>query len=70
MKLPDGEIESDVNYQALYVCNADGSGKKALTGLINGYILKISPYEIEYRPVNSAQFYKMNLKTKKVVAIP
>jgi len=70
VKLPDGEIESDVNYQALYVCNADGSGKKALTGLINGYILKISPYEIEYRPVNSAQFYKMNLKSKKVVEIP
>ena len=70
VKLPDGEIESDVNYQTLYVCNTDGSGKKALTGLINGYILKISPYEIEYRPVNSSQFYKMNLKTKKVVAIP
>ena len=70
VKLLDGEIESDVNYQTLYVCNTDGSGKKALTGLINGYILKISPYEIEYRPVNSSQFYKMNLKTKKVVAIP
>ena len=70
VKLPDGRIVGDTEKQTLYVCNEDGSGKKALTGVITGYITKIKPDEIEYRAIERPKGYKMNLKTKKVVAIP
>ena len=70
MKLPDGRIVGDTEKQTLYVCNEDGSDKKALTGEINGYITKIKPDEIEYRAKDSPKGYKMNLKSKKVVEIP
>ncbi|EFM39762.1 hypothetical protein HMPREF0379_0382 [[Eubacterium] yurii subsp. margaretiae ATCC 43715] len=70
VKLPDGRIVGDTEKQTLYVCNEDGSDKKALTGVITGYITKIKPEEIEYRAIDSPKGYKMNLKTKKVVAIP
>ena len=70
VKLPDGRIVGETKQQTLYVCNEDGSGKKALTGVINGYITKIKPDEIEYRAIDSPKGYKMNLKSKKVVAIP
>ena len=69
VKLPDGRIVGDTEKQTLYLCNEDGSGKKALTGVINGYITKIKPDEIEYRAIDSPKGYKMNLKSKKVVEI-
>ena len=70
VKRPDRRIVGDTEKQTLYVCNEDGSGKKALTGVINGYITKIKPDEIEYRAIDSPKGYKMNLKSKKVVEIP
>ena len=65
VKLPDGRIVGETEKQTLYVCNEDGSGKKALTGVINGYITKIKSDEIEYQAIDSPKSYKMNLKTKK-----
>ena len=70
MKLPDGRIVGDTEKQTLYVCNEDGSDKKALTGEINGYITKIKSDEIEYQAIDSPTGYKMNLKTKKKQALP
>jgi hypothetical protein len=70
VKLPDGRIVGDTEKQTLYVCNEDGSDKKALTEEINGYITKIKPDEIEYRAIDSPKSYKMNLKTKKKQALP
>lgn len=70
VKLPDGRIVGETEQQTLYVCNEDGSGKKALTGVINGYITKIKSDEIEYKAIDSPKFYKMNLKTKKKQALP
>lgn len=70
VKLPDERIVGDTEKQTLYVCNEDGSGKKALTGEINGYITKIKSDEIEYQAIDSPTGYKMNLKTKKKQALP
>ena len=70
VKLPDGRIVGDTEKQTLYVCNEDGSDKKALTGEINGYITKIKSDEIEYQAIDSPTGYKMNLKTKKKQALP
>ena len=67
---PEYSSNGDITKQILYVCSEDGSGKKALTGVINGYITKIKPDEIEYRAIDSPKGYKMNLKSKKVVEIP
>lgn len=69
VKLPDGRIVGDTEKQTLYLCNEDGSDKKALTGVITGYITKIKPDEIEYRAIDSPKGYKMNLKTKKKQAL-
>ena len=70
VKLPDERIVGDTEKQTLYVCNEDGSDKKALTGEINGYITKIKSDEIEYQAIDSPTGYKMNLKTKKKQALP
>ena len=63
----DGEYYGDINNSTVYVCNEDGSNKKALTGNINGQIIKITPNEIEFMSENLSKYYKMNLKTKKTV---
>jgi hypothetical protein len=67
MKLPEGRIAGNANYEKLYVCNEDGSGKKALTGVIHGFINKIKPDEIEYTSLDDSKHYRMNLKTKKTI---
>ena len=67
---PDDEFDmNNLKNETLYVCNEDGSGKKALTGTINGYIYDIKPTEIRYEVIGSEKYYKMNLKTKKVEAL-
>ena len=63
----DGEYYGDINNSSVYVCNEDGSNKKALTGNINGQIIKITPNEIEFMSENLSKYYKMDLKTKKTV---
>ena len=65
----DGEYRGDMYNSIIYVCNEDGSNKKALTGNINAYISKITPNEIEFMPENQSKYYRMNLKTKKTVEI-
>ena len=68
-KYSDGKIYGDINQQTLYVCNDDGTNKKVLTGIIKGHITKITPNEIEFKSESSSKYYRMNLKTKKIVEI-
>lgn len=67
IKSSDGQYYGDINNSTVYVCNEDGSGKKALTGNINGHITKITADEIEFMSENQSKYYKMNLNTKKTV---
>jgi len=67
---PDDEFDmNNLKSETLFVCNEDGSSKKALTGNINGYIYDITPTEIRYEVIGSEKYYKMNLKTKKAEAL-
>jgi len=66
---PEYSSNGDIEKQILYVCNEDGSGKKALTGVINGYITKITADYVEFMSVNQSKYYKMNLKTKKTIEL-
>ena len=69
IKSSDGQYYGDINNSTVYVCNEDGSNKKALTGNINGHITKITADEIEFMSVNQSKYYKMNLKTKKTIEL-
>lgn len=69
IKSSDGQYYGDINNSTVYVCNEDGSNKKALTGNINGHITKITANEIEFMSVNQSKYYKMNLKTKKTIEL-
>ena len=62
--------DKDFEVETLYVCNEDGSGKKALTDTIYAYIYHISPDEIRYSTLDGKNHHKMNLKTKKKQALP
>jgi hypothetical protein len=72
--LSDGKVyyadDKDFEVETLYVCNEDGSGKKALTDTIYAYIYHISPDEIRYSTLDGKNHHKMNLKTKKKQALP
>ncbi|MGP1568881.1 MAG: hypothetical protein ACTTHM_09185 [Peptoanaerobacter stomatis] len=58
----------NITKNIVYVCNEDGTGKKALTGVINNvFIEKVTPDEVTYS--DDCKYYKMNLKTKKVIEI-
>lgn len=62
--------DKDFEVETLYVCNEDGSAKKALTDTIYAYIYHISPDEIRYSTLDGKNHHKMNLKTKKKQALP
>ena len=64
-----GQYYGDINNSTVYVCNEDGSNKKALTGNINGHITKITADYVEFMSVNQSKYYKMNLKTKKTIEL-
>ncbi|EFM39760.1 hypothetical protein HMPREF0379_0380 [[Eubacterium] yurii subsp. margaretiae ATCC 43715] len=64
---PNSQYTGDSDVATIYVCNEDGSNKKALTGVINAYVEKITPNEIEYSTSNPTKYYRVNLKTKKTV---
>lgn len=67
---PDDEFDmNNLKNETLFVCNEDGSSKKALTGNINGYIYDITATEVRYEVIGSEKYYKMNLKTKKVESL-
>ena len=72
--LADGKVyyadDKDFEIETLYVCNEDGSGKKALTDTIYAYIYYITPDEIRYSTLDGKNHHKMNLKTKKKQALP
>ncbi|EFM39761.1 hypothetical protein HMPREF0379_0381 [[Eubacterium] yurii subsp. margaretiae ATCC 43715] len=66
---PEYSSNGDITKQILYVCSEDGSNKKALTGVINGYITKITADYVEFMSENQSKYYRMNLKTKKTIEL-